>query len=95
MRLPDAGRRDSGPGRLISNPRQDRAGACCGPWPAMRRHGRDWEIRFRWATRDRSRRASVEHRRDAPAADRSSHAHNGPADGNRAITGSNRLFLSR
>jgi hypothetical protein len=56
--------RQTGP---IGCPRRDRAGACCWPDPAAGLDGRDRDVRCRWATRDRSRRASVSCQRDAPA----------------------------
>ena len=69
--------RERGAGRAepLCRPGRDRAGAWCGSEPAVlrptrtavSRHGRDPDMRCRWATRGRSRRASASSRRDAPA----------------------------
>jgi len=59
--------RGAGQAELAASPGRDRAGAWCTvsrwargwPEPAVREHPRDRDMRWRWATRDRSRRASV------------------------------------
>src|SRR6266702_885827 len=67
--------RGAGQAELAARPGRDRAGAWCTvsrwacgwPEPAVREHPRDRGIRWRWATRDRSRRASAGRWPEAPA----------------------------